>query len=307
MAVKAVLIYISARLFKTSHVSAVRTASILTQHGEFAFVLFSAAFALGIVGRDFSSFMIAVVILSMALTPVSVRLGARLIKRVDQEKIEEDFEGAGSKVLMIGFSRMGQVASQTLLAAGCDMTIIDSDPERIRSATEFGFRIYFGDGRRADVLRSAGIEQSDLVAVLTAKPDVTNKVVELIQREWPEKRLYVRTYDRGHTLEMMDKGVDFQIRETFESALVFGGKMLEDLGLSHEEAQDIVDDIRHRDYERLAVQRSEGINAGRDMLHFHPVRPQPLIERKPAAPSDDDEKIVETKITNQPSDDKEAV
>jgi monovalent cation:H+ antiporter-2, CPA2 family len=305
MVVKSVLIYIAARLFQTPHVSSIRTAAVLTQHGEFAFVLFSAAFALGIVGREFSSFMIAVVILSMALTPLSVRLGERLSTRTDSEKIEEDFDGAGSRVLMIGFSRMGQVASQTLLAAGCDMTIIDNDPDRIRSATEFGFRIYFGDGKRADVLRSAGIEKSDMVAVLTAKPEITNRIVDLIQREWPDKRLYVRTYDRGHTLDMMDKNVDFQIRETFESSLVFGGKMLEGLGLSHDEAQDIVDDIRRRDYERLAIQRSEGIHAGRDMLHFHPVRPQPLIERRsatgPEEPADEKEEFrpVQQKQANE--------
>jgi glutathione-regulated potassium-efflux system protein KefB len=278
MAIKAVLIYIAARLFATPHMSAVRTAALLTQHGEFAFILFSVAFALGIVDRDFSSFMIVVVIASMALTPVSVMLGEKLINRVEAEQIEEDFEGAGSSVLMIGFSRMGQVASQTLLAAGCEMTIIDTDPERIRNASDFGFRIYFGDGTRADVLRSAGIQQADMVAVLTAKREVTDKIVDLIQREWPNKRLFVRTYDRIHTLAMMEKGVDFELRETFESALVFGGKMLEGIGLNHDEAMNIVDDIRRRDYDRLAMQRSHGLQAGRHMLHNKPVRPEPLVE-----------------------------
>lgn len=278
MVVKAVFIYISARLFGTGHSSAIRTAAMLTQHGEFAFVLFSAALALGLVDREFTSFMIAVVILSMALTPASVWLGEHLISNAGPEELEEDFEGAGSPVMMIGFSRMGQVASQTLLAAGCEMTIIENDPDRIRSASEFGFRIYFGDGTRADVLRAAGIEQTSMVAVLTAKPDVTDKIVDLIRREWPEKRLYVRTYDRTHTLEMMERGVDYQLRETFESALVFGGKMLEGLGFSHDEATDIVDDIRHLDYERLLVQRSEGFQAGRHMLHTKPVKPEPLIE-----------------------------
>lgn len=289
MLVKAVFIYIAARLFRTPHISSIRTAATLTQHGEFAFVLFSAALSLGIVNREFTSFMIAVVILSMILTPVSVRLGERLI-RVEDDHMEEDFEGAGSSILMIGFSRMGQVASQTLLAAGCDMTIIDNDPERISNASEFGFRIYFGDGRRADVLRSAGIAQTDMVAVLTARKEVTDKIVDLIQREWPGKRLYVRTYDRAHELEMMEKGVDYHLRETFESALVFGGKMLEGLGVGFEEAKDIVNDIRHRDYERLAVQRSEGIQAGSHMLHVKPVRPEPLVEPRHDAEALDERK-----------------
>lgn len=280
MAIKAVLIYIAARLFRTSHTTSIRTAAVLTQHGEFAFVLFSAALSLGIVDQQFTSFMIAVVILSMALTPISLRLGEKLIAHKEVEEIEEDFEGAGSSILMIGFSRMGQVTAQTLLAAGCDMTIIDNDPERIRSASEFGFKIYFGDGKRPDVLRYAGIEQSDIVAICTAKPDVTTRIVEVIQREFPQKRLYVRTYDREHTLLMMDRNVEFQLRETFESALELGRNMLEGLGLTYEEANDIVDDIRKRDYERLLVQRSEGIQAGSHMVYVTPVKPEPLIEPK---------------------------
>ena len=288
MAIKAVLIYIAARLFRTSHTASVRTAALLTQHGEFAFVLFSAALSLGIVNQQFTSFMIAVVILSMALTPVSLRIGEKLLAKKDVEEIEEDFEGAGSSILMIGFSRMGQVTAQTLLAAGCDMTIIDNDPERIRSASQFGFRIYFGDGRRPDVLRYAGIEQSDIIAVCTAKPDVTTRIVEVIQREFPQKRLYVRTYDREHTLLMMDRNVEYQLRETFESALELGRNILSGVGLSYEEAGDIIEDIRRRDYERLLVQRSEGIHAGSHMVYVKPVRPEPLIEPKRESEALDD-------------------
>ncbi|MGI9400743.1 MAG: monovalent cation:proton antiporter-2 (CPA2) family protein [Rhizobiaceae bacterium] len=288
MAVKASLIYVSARIFGTGNAPAVRTAAVLTQHGEFAFVLFSAALSLGLVDREFTSFMIAAVILSMALTPLSVKLGERLISGAAPEELEEDFEGAGSPVLMIGFSRMGQITAQTLLAAGCEMTIIENDPDRIRSVSEFGFKIYFGDGTRADVLRAAGIEQASMVAVLTARPDVTNRIVNLIRREWPDKRLYVRTYDRTHSLEMMENGVDYELRETLESALVFGGKMLEGLGLSVDAATDIVDDIRHLDHERLLVQRSEGMQAGRHMLHTQPVKPEPLIEPKKESEGLDD-------------------
>lgn len=288
MLVKAALIYASARLFGTGNTPAVRTAAVLTQHGEFAFVLFSAALSLGLVDREFTSFMIAAVILSMALTPLSVMLGERLISGAAPEELEEDFEGAGSPVLMIGFSRMGQVTAQALLAAGCEVTIIENDPDKIRSASEFGFRIYFGDGTRSDVLRAAGIGQASMVAVLTARPDVTNRIVDLIMREWPDKRLYVRTYDRTHSLEMMGRGVDYQLRETVESALVFGGKMLEGMGLSVDAANDIVEDIRYLDHERLLVQRSEGEQAGKHMMHTQPVKPEPLIEPKTESEGLDD-------------------
>ncbi|MCG6857061.1 MAG: monovalent cation:proton antiporter-2 (CPA2) family protein [Salaquimonas sp.] len=281
MAIKAVLIYIACRLFRTSHQTAVRVAAVLPQHGEFGFVLFSAALSMGVIDRELSSILIAIVILSMLLTPFSVRLGEKLLERIqDEEEPDEDFEGAGSPVLMIGFSRVGQVASQALLASGVEMTIIDNDPENIRNASRFGYRIYFGDGRRAEVLRAAGIEHSELVAICTHRPEVTTRIIELVSREWPQKLIYVRAFDRAHSLQIMDMDVDFHIRETFESALVLGGKMLEGLGRSPEEAAAVVDDVRRRDAERLLIQKSEGIHAGAHMLHTRAVKPEPLIEPK---------------------------
>lgn len=277
---KAILIYGAARLFSNNHGTSIRIAAVLTQHGEFGFVLFSAALSLGIIDRTFSSIMIAVVILSMALTPICVKLGEWLAAREKVEMPDEDFQDAGGTVLMIGFSRLGQVASQPLLASGIDVTIIDNDPDRIRSASNFGFKIYFGDGTRPEVLRAAGIDQCRLVAVTTAKPEITTKIVDHVQSEWPGKKLYVRTYDRTHTLDMIRRDVDFQIRETFESALVFSANMLQELGLSGNETSDVIADTRRRDYERLMLQLSEGINAGRHMLHTEPVKPEPLVEPK---------------------------
>lgn len=285
---KAVLIYAASRLFSNGHSTSVRTAAVLTQHGEFAFVLFSAALSLGIIDRTFGSIMIAVVILSMALTPLCVRLGEFLVSREKKEMPDEDFDGAGSPVLMVGFSRLGQVASQALLASGIDVTIIDSDPEHIRNASKFGFKIYFGDGTRPEVLRMAGIGKSSLVAVCTAKPEITTRVVEMVQSEWPDKPLYVRTYDRGHTLDMMKREVDYQIRETFESALTFSKNMLTGLGRSDSEADEIVASVRKRDQERLMMQLSDGIQAGRHMLHTEPVRPEPLVEPKKSSEALDD-------------------
>ncbi len=284
MAIKAVIIYIACRLFRTPHQTSVRTAAVLTQHGEFGFVLFSAALSMGVIDRELSSILIAVVILSMVLTPLSVRLGEKLLERVhDEEEPEEDFEGAGSPVLMIGFSRVGQVASQALLASGIDMTIIDNDPENIRNASRFGFRIYFGDGTRMEVLRAAGIEQAELVAICTHRPQVTTKIIELVSRHWPQKLIYARAFDRAHSLQIMDMDVDFHIRETFESSLVLGGKMLEGLGRSPEEARAVIEDVRKRDVERLLIQKSEGIHAGSHMLHTRAVKPEPLIEPKHAS------------------------
>lgn len=136
-------------------------------------MLFTAAAAAGVFSQATSSLLVAIVTLSMALTPVAAMLSRRLMHKQDElaEEIEEDFEGAGAgaDVLMIGFSRFAQIASQILLAGGRDVTIIDHSAARVRQAATFGFRIYFGDGTRLDVLRAAGIEKAKIVAVCTQK------------------------------------------------------------------------------------------------------------------------------------------
>lgn len=278
MVVKAALIYLLCRLFGAVHADAVRVALLLPQGGEFGFVLFSAAAASFVLTSAEASLLIAIATLSMALTPFSVRLADFLIRETEAEHMEEDFEGAGSDVLMIGFSRFGQVASQTLLAGGSDVTIIDHSADRVRAASKFGFRIYFGDGTRKDVLEAAGIRRANIVAVCTHKKEITDKIVDLIQSDYPQTKLYVRSYDRAHTLSLRERGVDYEARETFESGLLFGRMTLQALGTDEEQARAISDDVRRRDAERLAVQQVEGIYAGSDMLHKRPVTPEPLIK-----------------------------
>ena len=275
MALKALVIYGLCRAFGSDHNDSIRVAFILPQHGEFAFILFSAAVSVALLTSEQSSFLIAGVTLSMALTPLSMKLGNLLVKVDGNETMDEDYDGATAPVMMIGFSRMGQIASQALLAGGCDVTVLDNDPERIRQAQKFGFKIYFGDGKRKDVLRAAGAENAKIIAVCTHDRDTTDHIVNLVDSEFPDARLYVRSYDRGHALQLLDKKGLWQIRETFESALVMGRALLEGHGFSREEANMIVRDVRQRDRDRLRMQMRDGLLAGREFFHTAPV-PEPL-------------------------------
>jgi glutathione-regulated potassium-efflux system protein KefB len=283
MIVKAVIIYGLCRVFGSDHEVAVRTALILPQGGEFGFVLFSTASAMGIFGTDTASQLVSIVTLSMALTPVCVMLGRYLVREEEIEEMDEDFAGAGSDVLMVGFSRFGQIASQILLSGGSDVTMIDHSADRVRAAQKFGFRIYFGDGTRKDVLEAAGIKRAKIVAVCTQKKEITDKIVELIQSEYPDAKLYVRSYDRAHALELRARGVDYEMRETFMSGLEFGKRTLEELGIPEDLAREIAEDVLKRDGERLRIQQSEGIYAGNDKLHTRPVMPEPLIKPRKEA------------------------
>lgn len=280
MVLKALVIYGACRAFGSSHNTSIQIAGLLPQGGEFGFVIFSAAAAAGVFEQSTASLLVAIVTISMALTPLAAVLAKRMMHEASTDHMDEDFEGAGSDVLMVGFSRFGQIASQILLAGGSDVTIIDQSADRIRSASKFGFKIYFGDGTRKDVLLAAGIQRAKIVAVCTHKKEITDKIVDMIQADFPNARIYARAYDRGHTLSLRARGVDYEARETFESGMLFGRKTLEALGTSEDHALSISDDVRHRDEERLAIQAVEGLLGGLEKLHTRPVSPEPLIKPK---------------------------
>ncbi len=275
--VKASVIYVLCRGFGSHPNEATRIAGILPQSGEFGFVLFTAAVAANVMSQASASILIAIVTITMALTPIVTKI-ADALTRATHEGMEENFEGAGSDVLLIGFSRFGQIASQMFLSGGTDVTILDQSAERIRNARQFGFRIYFGDGKRKDVLRAAGIERAKIVAICTNERETTDKIVDLIRSEYPEAKLFVRSYDRAHTLALRATGVDFEIRETFESGIEFGRKTLEALGLSEQVSLEIAQEVKRRDEERLALQEAEGLTAGVHHVLTKPVKPEPLIE-----------------------------
>jgi CPA2 family monovalent cation:H+ antiporter-2 len=283
MAVKAIIIYALCRMTGSSHDDAVRIAFLLPQGGEFGFVLFTAAAVAGLMPNTTASLLVAIVTLSMALTPLGAALSKRMLTGDAHEELDEDFEGAGADVLMVGFSRFGQIAAQILLAGGRSVTVIDFSADRIRQASSFGFRIYFGDGTRKDVLRSAGIDRAKIVLVCTQKKEITDKVVELIQADYPHTTLFVRSYDRIHSIELRNKGVDYELRETLESGLLFGRRTLETLGVAEVDAYEIGEDIRKRDEARLVLQVSEGLQAGQDLLFSTPIKPEPLVKPKRAA------------------------
>ncbi|HBF30916.1 monovalent cation:proton antiporter-2 (CPA2) family protein [Rhizobium sp.] len=283
MVIKAISIYGLCRLAGSAHNDAIRIATLLPQGGEFGFVLFTTAVSAGVFPSATASLLISIVTLTMALTPVVAALSNRLIKGEAREEIEEDFDGAGSDVLMIGFSRFGQIAAQILLASGRDVTIIDDSADRIRQASQFGFRIYFGDGTRLDMLRAAGIEKAKIVAVCTQKREVTDKIVDLISSEFPQCRLFVRSYDRIHSLSLRARNVEYELRETLESGLKFGRSAIEALGVEQQTAEEIEADIRRRDEERLQLQAVDGPTAGQHMLYNRPVQPEPLIKPKRGA------------------------
>jgi glutathione-regulated potassium-efflux system protein KefB len=282
MAVKALGIYGVARLFGADHREASKRAALFAQGGEFAFVLYAAALAAGVFDARAGAVMAAIVILSMALTPVVVLLLDRFLPPppVSMDGIEEPACLTG-RVLIIGFGRFGQVVSQPLLASDVDVSIIDSDVDMIRAAANFGFKVYYGDGSRLDVLRTSGAGRADAILVCIDKPALADRIVALAKDEFPHTRLYVRSFDRGHTLRLIQAGVDYQVRETFESAMAFGAQVLRGLGYSADEVAATMTDVRQRDEDRLGLQLIGGVMAGRSLMRSNQVTPEPAPLTRP--------------------------
>lgn len=289
MLVKALVIYVVARLFKARHHEAIERAALFAQGGEFAFVLYGAAAASGVIDAQASAALTAIVILSMALTPLTTLAMKRFLPKeagLSPEDAEgvDSAEGLRGQVLIIGFGRFAQVVSQPLLARDVDVSIIENDVEMIQAAGNFGFKVYYGDGTRLDTLRASGAGKAEAVLVCVDKPEAADKIVQLVKSEFPGVKLFVRAFDRGHSLRLIEAGVDYHIRETFESALKFGEAVLVDLGVSEDEAAETIADVRRRDAARLDLQVTGGLTAGRSMMRGNAVTPEPEPYIKPSRP-----------------------
>lgn len=275
MIVKGAVVYAVARLFGGTNRQAFQRTSMFLQGGEFAFVLYAAAASGGVIDARENALFATVVILSMAMTPLLMLAVDRLLRtEASMEGVDVAGELKG-RILLIGFGRFGQLASQAPLSRGVDLAVIDIDPDRIRDAERYGFKVFFGDGARLDTLHHSGAGEADAIMICIDDPKATMQIVELAQHAFPQAKLLVRSYDRGHAVDLIRAGVDYQIRETVESAYLIGAESLRALGYAEVDIAETADDIRQRDNERLSEQVHGDAMSGRDRLHLQPV-PEPL-------------------------------
>ena len=270
MLVKAGAIYLIARSLKSSHAVALERAVLMGQGGEFAFVLYTTAASAGIIDAPTNAIFTATVIVSMVLTPFFI-IGLRYAmpkKEAPSMDGVEEVADLSAKVLLIGFGRFGQIASQPLLAMHHSVSIIDNDTDMIRAAARIGFKVYYGDGTRLDILHAAGADKASIILICTDKKEQTTRIAELVRDEFPLVKVMARAFDRGHAIELIKAGVDYQMREVFESALSFGGQVIQILGASADEAEEVVEGVRDRDRQRFDLQMvGDGqLVAGRHLL-----------------------------------------
>lgn len=283
MGAKALCIYVVARLAKSSHADALDRAVLMAQGGEFAFVLFAAATAAKVIDPVVNANMTAIVVLSMALTPLTVLLHKRFARgdAVSMDGVEAVSEHTAN-VLIIGFGRVGQIASQGVLARGASLTIIDHDTQVIRDTAEYGFKVYYGDGSRPEVLHAAGAHEACAVLVCVDDKAAATRIAENARHVCPQAQVIIRAYDREHAVELAKAGADVYVRETFESAMVLGRQAVLATGASAEEADEVMDRVRRRDAERFELEVAGGLFAGRALVLGNVAKRQHQIEASQA-------------------------
>ena len=276
MAIKAAGVYGVARVLGSSHTVALDRACLMAQGGEFAFVLFTTAVGVGLMPAQVGAVITAIVVLSMALTPL-VLIGVKRLQREPEESMQ-DVEAAHDlcgSVLIIGFGRFGQIASQGALARGATISIIDSSTEAVRDTNRYGFKVYFGDGSRLDVLHAAGAATARAILVCVDDPVAATRIVELCKTAFPQAQVLARAWDRQHALELVNGAADYVVREAFESAMAMSLEAVIALGATREEAEEQMQILRQRDKDRFALEMAGGRFAGRDLVYFNQGKPGP--------------------------------
>jgi glutathione-regulated potassium-efflux system ancillary protein KefC len=254
VAIKFVVIYSLSRAMGIGLADRPVFALLLAQGGEFAFVVFQAASGAQVFSAEVASLLIGAVALSMLLSPlVLVAFDKWLLPRfaTGAAKPEEIAQQQDAPVLIAGFGRYGQIVARLLMANGVRVTVLDFDANRIESARAFGYRVFYGDASRLDLLRIAGAAHARVVVVAVDNTADANAIVDQVQKHFAQARLVVRVRDLTHAYDMMDRGVVHFDRELFESSMVSGAHVLRALGHSELETQQMSQAFRDHNLETM--------------------------------------------------------
>lgn len=275
ISIKFVGLWIIASIQKVGHPTGLRLALVLAQGGEFAFVLFHAATGLDIVPHVVVDRLIAIVILSMVLTPLLFLLSdwiGRRHRSAEPVRPFDTIEDESPPVLIAGFGRVGQVVARVLQMRGIHFTALEQDIQHVDLVRRWGNKIYYGEPTNLETLRAAGAENARLLVICMDDVEKSIRAVELARRHFPKLKIYARARDRHHALHLMDLGVDYLIRETWMSSLEMAKEVLVALGESRDAAGYSVDVFNDADQELLRRQLKHREDLDHMIQSSHDVR-----------------------------------
>ncbi len=258
--VKTSVIFGLARWFGMETRQAFAMGLLLSQGGEFGFVLFNQAQTALLVEQQAASLFSAIVTLSMATTPFLLMIAARFEHPPGStDDLPEGPEMAPrGKAIIVGFGRFGQTVSQMLMGNGVSVTLIDVKPVQIELSGTFGAKVYYGDGRRIDLLRHAGADEAQLIMFCGDHKDLSAAQVQPILEAFPQAAVFIRAYDRRQVIAFQGMDVAGTVREVYESAIRMGTDALGLLGAEDETIAEVENEFRERDTQRLDAQIQSG-------------------------------------------------
>jgi len=242
---------------------------LLSQGGEFGFVLFAQAQNALLIAPEAASLFGAVVTLSMATTPFLMMISRRF--RAPAAAARDDLERPesvdGASAIVVGYGRFGQTVAQMLTAQKLSVTLIDSNPAQIDISTVFGAKVYYGDGTRIDLLRGAGADGAALILFCIDGDRLDADTVQPIAMAFPRAAIFVRAFDRRHMMRLAEASVAGAVREVYESAIEMARQAMARLEIDEDEIDRVEDEYRRIDTDRLGRQVASGdLHAGKDML-----------------------------------------
>ncbi|MBI2751559.1 MAG: glutathione-regulated potassium-efflux system protein KefC [Burkholderiales bacterium] len=253
MAVKAAVIYTMAKRLELPYQERPVFTLLLAQGGEFAFVVFQAAAGADVLPAQTASLLIGAVAVSMLLSPlVLVAMDRLLLPRYahcGRPVLEEISEPQDAPILIAGFGRYGQIVSRVLLAQGQPCTVLDHDAEMIEAARRFGYRVFYGDATRLDLLRTAGAGHAKILVVAVDDVEQSLEIVDLAREHFPSLHIVARAHDVTHWNQLRDRGVMLVQRELFESSLLSARSVLELMGRPAESAEHAIQTFRQHNLE----------------------------------------------------------
>lgn len=267
VAVKFAVLTLIIRLFGKPWKAALGLGLLLSQGGEFGFLLFAQAADALLIRPEAASLFSAVVTLSMISTPFLMLFARNLefAPETDQPVLDDPAGAPRGSAIVIGYGRFGQIVSQMLHGVACSVTLIDKKPSQIELSSRFDTKVYFGDGLRVDLLRRAGGEEARLIIFCIDDASVDAEAMKPIVEAFPNAKILMRVFDRRQLLAVDGAGVDGVIREVFESSIAMGLTALRHLDVDPSEMEDVEATLRHLDETRLQAQLDEGdISAGMD-------------------------------------------
>jgi voltage-gated potassium channel Kch len=255
IAVKFGILLVIGRLFRLNLADNLMFAVLLAQGGEFAFLLFSFATQNRVIHPDLASLLIVVVVLTMIATPLLIIFYDRLVRPrfadCVSEPPEEEMDMDSNPVIIAGYGRFGQIVSRLLTADGIPTTLLDHDSGQIEMTGRFGYKVFYGDASRVQLLQSAGAEEARLLVVAIDDREKAVQMVVSAKQFLPHLKVLARAYDRSHAYQLMEAGAEVVTRETFGSALVMGEEALKLLGYDDASAYRVMRTFKRHDEEGL--------------------------------------------------------